>query len=57
MHRHQSLLDLGDLSDYLARSAPRPSYVSCRPGWRTPTASGRVFGKQVLGTSGIGTGG
>ncbi|ELZ86327.1 DNA primase small subunit PriS [Haloferax volcanii] len=28
MHRHQSLLDLGDLSDYLARSAPRHVYFS-----------------------------
>ncbi|KAB1198734.1 MULTISPECIES: DNA primase small subunit PriS [Haloferax] len=28
MHRHQSLLDLGELSDYLARSAPRHVYFS-----------------------------
>ena len=28
MHRHQSLLDLGDLSDYLARTAPRHVYFS-----------------------------
>ncbi|SEL65349.1 DNA primase small subunit PriS [Haloferax larsenii] len=28
MHRHQSLLDLGDLDDYLTRSAPRHVYFS-----------------------------
>ncbi|WP_411966839.1 DNA primase small subunit PriS [Haloferax sp. YSSS75] len=28
MHRHQSLLDLGDLSDFLARTAPRHVYFS-----------------------------
>ncbi|WP_396612197.1 DNA primase small subunit PriS [Haloferax sp. S1W] len=28
MHRHQSLLDLGDLDDYLARTAPRHVYFS-----------------------------
>ncbi|WP_410767036.1 DNA primase small subunit PriS [Haloferax sp. DFSO60] len=28
MHRHQSLLDLGELEDYLARTAPRHVYFS-----------------------------